>query len=128
MSMMVRLKHGVLIGFCAVFSLIGWYTYCYFFDTSMPVIAVSGIDVGGYYCDDAQCGVTASKKGRMSVWLDGQPLLTDFSVSSVNEEQPFTIPSRAIANGDHSLRIEFVDATYRKNKVAVDRIFYVDNM
>src|SRR5205807_8084202 len=68
-----------------------------------------------------------SKKGELSVWLDGQPLLNKFKISS-QEQHPFTIPTRSIANGPHNLKIEFCDATYGKNTVTLERPFNVDNV
>lgn len=124
--MTTRFKHSVLLGFVATFGLVGWYGYSYFFDASEPHITVSGINVEAHYAGDVQCSVATSKRGRMSVWLDGQPLLHDFSISS-RGDHPFTIPTRAIANGKHALRVELIDSTYHKNKASIDRAFYVDN-
>lgn len=124
--MTTRFKQTILLSFFVLFGLIGWYTYSYFFDTATPHITVSGIEMGAYYAGDLQCSVATSKRGRMSVLLDGQPLLHDFSISA-HGNHPFTIPTRAIVNGQHMLRVEFVDATYGKNRTAIDRLFYVDN-
>lgn len=118
---------GMLIA-CVTTGWIGWSTYSYMFDRSVPHVQIDGLVSAGYYCGDVQCSVTTDKKGELSVWLDGQPLLSKFKVSGAGQAHPFSIPSKTIANGEHSARIEFVDSTYNKNSVELDRIFYVDNM
>lgn len=119
-------KYSVIFGFFLLCTLIGWYTYTYFFDATLPHITISGITQGTYYSGDLQSSVTTNKRGRMSILLDGQPLLHNFSISA-HSAHPFIIPTQAISNGEHKLAVEFIDATYSKNKVMIDRVFYVDN-
>ncbi len=124
---LLRFKNMAFLGGILVVGWIGWSTYVYFFDISMPTVSLAGLQEHGFYAGDTQCGVTSSKRGELSVWLDGQPLLNKFKISS-QEQHPFTIPTRSIANGPHNLKIEFCDATYGKNTVALERLFNVDNV
>src|SRR5579885_327328 len=117
----------VFVGVFLFVGLVGWNVYSYFFDTTTPAIVLSGLDIGGYYCGDVQCAVSSTKKGELAVWLDGQPLLSKFKIGSKNTDHPFTIPTRTIANGEHVLRVEVADSSFNKNKVAIDRVFNVDN-
>jgi hypothetical protein len=125
---LLRFKNLGFVGIALVVGWVGWSTYVYFFDISTPVVTVAGLTEGGFYAGDMQCSVTSSKKGDLSVWLDGQPLLNKFRMSSRQAEHPFTIPTRSIANGQHNLKIEFCDATFGHHKVELERTFNVDNV
>lgn len=125
---MFKLKNVVLfVGFVAV-AWMSWNTYTYFFDHRQPEIALNGIIDDEYYVGDAQCMVNTNKGGYMSVWLDGQPLISNYRISSGDQEQLFVIPTKTISNGKHALKVEFVDRTFRKNKASLDRSFNVDNV
>lgn len=124
--MIKGVKQSVVLGCVVIGGLLGWYTYTYFFDTTEPHVIISGIDAGTYYSGDLQSSVTTNKRGRMSILLDGQPLLHNFSISA-NATHPFIIPTQAISNGEHKLAVEFTDATYNKHKVANELLFFVDN-
>jgi hypothetical protein len=126
-SKLLRFKNVAFIGVFALVSWIGWGTYAYFCDMTVPVVTVSGMQESGFYCGDTQCGVASNKKGELSAWLDGQPLINNFRMSA-NAEHPFTIPTRTIANGEHKLKIEFSDSTFHKNKTLLERTFKVDNV
>ncbi|HSW74061.1 MAG TPA: M23 family metallopeptidase [Candidatus Limnocylindria bacterium] len=127
LSKLVRLKNiGFMAGF-AVVAWVGWGTCSYFLDTTLPEVTISGMQEGGCYCGDTQCGVASSKKGDVSVWLDGQPLINNFRMGACSEH-PFTIPTRTIANGEHKLKIEVCDRTFQGNKACVERTFKVDNL
>jgi hypothetical protein len=98
----------------------------YLLDSTPPEVSVMGIKGGNYYCGDVQCSVSTNKTGYLSVSLDGQPLLTQYKVKS-GRENPFTIPTRTLANGQHTLRLELVDTTYHKNKNVLEQTFNADN-
>jgi murein DD-endopeptidase MepM/ murein hydrolase activator NlpD len=72
--------------------------------------------------------VGSNKKGDLSVWLDGQPLISNYRLSMREHEHPFIIPSKTINNGKHIIKIELVDASFAKNKVLIERSFLVDNI
>ena len=123
---MIRMKHAGVILVVAMVTFTGWKICTYFGDTTQPKINVSGVYAGGFYCGDAQCSVSSTKTGYLSVWLDGQPLLANFKVSS-GREHPFAIPTRTLANGQHTLKIECSDTTYNKNKTNLECLFNADN-
>jgi peptidase M23-like protein len=108
--------------------LVGWYLYGYLFDKKVPVLSIAGVEQEAYYCGDVQCFVTSNKSGDISIWLDGAPLAVNFPIRSGNQEHPFIIPTKTIANGKHDLKIEMVDNTFNKNKKTEERTFYVDNI
>lgn len=122
----IRTLVFLLIFACAAW--IGYKTYLYFFDNSAPQVTIAGLEQSGHYCGDVQCAVSCSKSGELSVKLDGQSLINKFKISSANQEQPFAIPTRTIPNGNHTLKVEFCDATYNKNKITRDINFAVDNV
>lgn len=111
--------------------ILGWVslkTYNYFFDTRTPNLQLTGLEEEQYYCGDLQCHIAINKPGTISAWLDNKPLLTKFKVRSTTQEHPFTIPTRTVANGKHSLKLSFIDNTFKKNIASVDRTFFVDNV
>lgn len=123
-------RSKMLIGFGSAV-VFGWFSlkiYSYFWDTGAPRVEVSGLKNGGYYAGDMQCGFSSTKKGDLSVMLDGKPLLSHFRVSSKGQEYPFAIATRTIANGEHTLHLDFCDSSYHKNKVSQDYTFLVDNV
>lgn len=107
---------------------IGFKTYNFFFDTKTPTVQLLGLENEQYCCADVQCLACVDKKGEMSVWLDNKPLISKFKINTANQDHPFTIPTRTVANGKHSIKLSFVDNTYKKNKTSVERDFYVDNI
>ncbi|MCL5874874.1 MAG: M23 family metallopeptidase [Candidatus Dependentiae bacterium] len=126
--MIFKIKYIVIL---AGIFIAGWLsrgTYTYFFDRSTPTIIVQGIEEGHFYAGDLTCQITSSKAGELSVKLDGQPLSSNYRLSSKQTNCPFTIPTKTITNGAHSLVIELTDTTFHKNKNAVTYNFIVDNM
>lgn len=106
----------------------GYRVYAYFFDTSVPVITMTGIENEEVYAGDISCKVASNKKGDLSVWLDGQPLISNYRLSMREHEHPFIIPSKTINNGKHALKIELVGSSYAKHKATIERAFFVDNV
>lgn len=125
--MKIKGKHiaGSLVMVLSVWA--GVSSYRYFFDTTTPELLLAGLEDSGFYSGDAQCAVIASKKGTLSVSLDGQPLISKFAIKSAGKEHPFTIPTRTIANGQHKLSLVFEDSAYRRNRSSIDCAFNVDN-
>jgi len=111
-----------------IFLGINWFLYTYFFDRQIPRLTVSGITSESYYRGDIACGITSTKGGAMSVWLDGQPLANGYEGIRRNREYPFTIPTQTLANGKHALKIDLTDNSYNKNKASYECAFYVDNV
>ena len=106
---------------------VGWYAYAYFFDTTVPAIVIEGVEENCYYSGDMQCCVKSDKKGCISLWLDNQPLVTQFKIKAEQDGHTFSVPTKALSNGKHMLKVDFTDSTYNKNKMIFDREFYVDN-
>ena len=106
----------------------GYRVYSYFFDQSIPIVILAGIENDGFYAGDISCKVASNKKGDLCVWLDGQPLISSYRLSVREHEHPFIIPSKTINNGKHALRIELIDSSFAKNKALLERTFYVDNI
>lgn len=106
----------------------GYKIYTYFFDVQPPALMMEGIENNAYYAGDIVCKVISSKRGDLSVWLDGQPLINNYRLSFKEREHPFIIPSKTINNGKHTLKIELTDRSFAKNKTNIERSFFVDNM
>ena len=124
---MIRLKHILLLVAAVLIGWVGWGSYFYFFDKTLPGLSLLGLQDDGYYCGDIQCAVSSNKPGEISVWLDGQPLINKFKLAYREQEHPFAIPTKTITNGKHVLKAEFTDATFRKNNVTIEREFNVEN-
>lgn len=125
--MFMSLKNIVYACLFLLVGYVGLKTYRYFFDMTPPQISVSGIEANGYYAGDMQCAVATNKGGEISLWLDGQPLIARFRLSG-SGEQSFSIPTKTIAHGLHTLKATFVDGTFRKNKAQQEYVFNVDNV
>jgi len=126
--MFLKIKNIIIF---SVFIVAGWFgfkAYTFFFDTKVPMVQLLGLENEQYCCADVQCLASANKTGEMSVWLDNKPLISKFKINSANQDHPFTIPSRTVANGKHTIKLSFIDNTYKKNKTIVERDFYVDNI
>src|SRR5581483_1509965 len=126
--MVFKLKNALFALLMICVTWVGWTAYTYFFDTTLPELKLNGLEHDNYYCGDVQCLVASNKTGYISIWLDNQPLITNYKISAGEQEQPFVIPTKTISNGRHGLRAEFVDRTHKKNKITIERIFSVDNM
>jgi murein DD-endopeptidase MepM/ murein hydrolase activator NlpD len=129
--MMLRTKNLLIVGSLLLTTLIGWNIYNYFCSTSSPSLSISGLDENGCYGGDVQCVVSGKdnyKIADVSVWLDGKPLINKFKINSRECEHPFTIPTKTISNGKHTLKVELCNATYNKGKNSLERSFSIDNL
>lgn len=126
--MIFRVKNVVIVIALALFSLISWKIYTFFFDTSNPIVLISGLTDNEYYCGDIQCTIMCDKTGEISAWLDEQPLSLNCEINKKGQEYPFAIPTKTIANGKHSFKTEITDTMYHKNKTKIERSFHVDNI
>jgi murein DD-endopeptidase MepM/ murein hydrolase activator NlpD len=125
--MLLKIRNGVILTGVVLLGFIGYRTYNYFFDHRTPSVQLSGIEEEQYYCGDLQCHVTTNKPGSISIALDNKPLLAKFKVRAASHEYPFSIPTRTVANGKHSLKVVFIDNTFKKNTTTIERSFFVDN-
>jgi len=124
---MLKTKYIVVLALSALIGWSGWSIYSYFFDRSLPVISMAGINQDDHYAGDITCHVSTSKTGDLAVYLDDQPLIKQFKLSKRAQNNPFTFPTKAIADGQHTIKIELTDRTYRKNKTSLTRSFVIDN-
>ncbi len=116
--------------FLALTGWVGWSTYHYFFDKQNPTVAVVGLADQGYYAGDVACfvnGYHPYKVGKISLFLDGNPLIYNYSISKKQFEHPFNLNTRTLTNGKHTLVVKAVDGTYYKNTAQQEYNFTVDN-
>lgn len=107
-----------------------WNTYHYFFDAIPPSIKLHGIEDQHFYAGDIPCMVEGSdsyKVADLSVWLDGKPLINKFKIGSKTFEHNFSIPSKTLPNGQHSIKLEATNGTYAQLKTTKEANFIVDN-
>jgi murein DD-endopeptidase MepM/ murein hydrolase activator NlpD len=123
---MLRIRHVLGIIFLGISGLISWSVYNYFFDISSPVIVLQGIDNQATYAGDIQCALSLSKKSEVAVILDNV-LLTEKYIIPANDTHQFSIPTKTVHNGSHTLKIDLTDTTFSRNKNTIERTFFVDN-
>ena len=125
---MIKMKNVLFVSIFSLVTLCGWWGYSYFFDTSIPELSIYGIEPENFYSGDVPCVIKSSKSGYISLALDGQPLVSNFKMSSSAQGQSFTIPTKTISNGKHSLKGVFIDTTFHKNNGILECAFNVDNL
>lgn len=125
--MLFKAKNISYLVFAVVSLWIGFHVYAYFFDTKQPEITLIGLQENGHYCKDMQCAVSGNKSGEFSIWLDGKPLVNSFKIGA-HKQHPFSIPTRTISNGQHTVKVELTDKSFRKNHVTQECCFHVDNL
>lgn len=126
--MFMKARYGMWLLYGIGVAAIGWYGYGYLFDTKIPTVALVGIEDGSYCAHDVCCTVRSDKNGTVAVALDGKDA-PQLSVSKVaSGEYQFTIPTQQLADGAHTLTVSFIDGTFHKNKVVLERAFNVDNV
>lgn len=123
---MIRLRHVVVIIFFGIASLLSWSIYMYFFDISLPIIALKGINNQATYAQDIQCVLSLSKKSEVAMLLD-DVLLTEKHTIGAKDNHAFIIPTKTVSNGLHTLRIEATDNTFSRNKNSIEHTFFIDN-
>jgi hypothetical protein len=111
----------------SVVLLISWYSYTYFFDSSMPHVQLVGLADSEYYAGDIPCVLASNKSGTMSILLDGNTLAPQCFVKGKSREYPFIIPTKTLQNGSHTIHITFTDTTFHHNVINVEQRFFVDN-
>lgn len=125
----LRIFFSLLV--CAFLGWIGFNLYQYCFDTHKPELVLSGIKNEHHYGGDIACIVHGShpyKVQKISIFLDEVPLIYNFSIRKKHFEHPFTLNTRTLSYGKHTLRITLIDGTYHKNSITNDYVFFVDNI
>jgi murein DD-endopeptidase MepM/ murein hydrolase activator NlpD len=109
---------------------IGSSYYNYYFDTSIPTIACSGIEQDAHYSGNMNIIITGSdqyKVKHFSVLLDEKILIDKQSVQSKSFEFPLLIPTIHLQNGQHNLKLSVTDNAKKENKQEIKIPFFVDN-
>jgi len=128
--MISQMRNFIFFALFVVGGFFGWRFYCYFFSYSQPSLEVIGIAPGGYYAGDAQCLVKVAdnyKVGDISIWLDGKALVPKLRINKKEFEGPFTIPTKTLSDGKHSLTVEVQNKAYHQSKNSQEISFTVDN-
>jgi hypothetical protein len=129
--MISRILTAIFLIFIALTGFGGWRAYHYFFDTHAPTIAILGIEQNGYYAEEVPCTLKAEdayKITDISVYLDGKPLINKYKVNSKTCSQQFTISTKSLSNGPHTLKAEVANGTYKGAVTSSDIPFIVDNL
>lgn len=111
-------------------SYIGWNMYHYFFLISTPVVTVEGMEPEGSYAGDYKAtvkGHDAYKIARLTVKIDGKPLVDNVKIGKKTFEYPFTLPTQTLSAGKHVLDVEVENGAFNKRKASQSLSFYVDN-
>lgn len=129
-TMLDRFKYYIGLGVFLVTVVLAWNFYTYFFDTGAPVFTIGGIHDGVTCAGDVTCTITGSDEYRvadLSIFIDGKPVAQKFKVGKKQFEHSFTIPTKSMPNGPHTLKVELTDGSYNKNKAVQELKFIVDN-
>jgi hypothetical protein len=114
------------LSFCALFAWAGWSVYDYFLDITSPIVKLAGIESYAYYSGDIQCRVQSDKTGLLTLTVDSHDVVTNHKIKS-GQEQLFTIETKSLSNGKHTIKMAFTDGTYHKNSIISEKDFYIDN-
>ena len=122
-----------LLGFLAttlILSYIGWNTYQYFFLISQPTVAIIGIEPDGSYAGDVGAAITGRddyKIARLTVKVDDKPIIDHVKIGRRSFEYPFTLQTKTLTQGKHSLDVEVENGGYTRKKANTSLSFYVNN-
>ena len=122
-------KIVILIG-VIIFGYVGWNAYLYFFDKSVPQIELIGLTDDGYYKGKLSFlirGTDRYKVNLLNVWLDNKEFIPQERIGRSLCERNLEIATSNLSNDIHTLRVEMVDGTYRKNRSVKECKFFVDN-
>lgn len=125
----VKLALGVAVGL--FIGWIGYTSYCYFFDMTPPGVVLHGIEDGGYYAGDVQCVLSGSdeyKVANVSIWVDQKPLVLYHVINKQEFEYVFSIATKVLTDGKHTLKIVVQDASFGKHSTTKEFQFIVDNL
>lgn len=125
--MILKAKNIFIFFFLFISVIIGWKTFFFFFDKTTPKLTIYGIKQGNYYGGNIQCSILSNKKGLLSITIDEKPIANNFKINSKNQEYPFPIPTENMPNTEHTMKIDFIDNSFKKNKCTETINFFVDN-
>jgi hypothetical protein len=129
--MVSKIKILLFLGISCLGVWLGLIGYNYFFDTTAPVITVTGIEEGKYYQGEIPCSVRGNdnyKISDLSIFLDDKPLVENFKVNRSHCDYAFAVATKTLKQGDHRLNVFVHDASARKNEAIKSLLFNVDNV
>ncbi len=126
--MILRVRFWGYLLLMGVIGFLSFKSYTYLFDSSSPHLLLRGVASDCFYAGEMQCAVASSKAGEISLWLDDQPLINKFSIAAGEQGHLFTIPTKTLSNGKHTLKAHITDSTFNKNKAEIEQAFQVDNV
>lgn len=124
----LKLPLVIVLGFTSAWW-IGTGAFNYITHSSSPIIGLKGIQDQGSYARQVDCTISSDneyKVATVSVMVDGNPVVTK-RVKAKQFEVPFAIDTSVLADGQHTLELEAIDASYNQNKTAIKYTFNVDN-
>lgn len=128
---MKMIKFIFMLVLTASASWIGYRGYVYFFDKTPVHGTLSGLELNQCYTGEIPCIVNGEhpyKVKTISLFLDGKPLLYNYSIGRSSFEYPFSIPTQPLANGKHTLRVKMIASSFHKNEKEWEVPFVVDNI
>jgi hypothetical protein len=128
--MLTRIPWFIYAPFIFVVVLISGYYARSMFDNSAPIVNLLGIEDGGCYANEVPCAVTGNdnyKVGHLSIWLDDKPLISHYKINRRSFEYPFSIATKQLPQGKHTLKVSATDASTKHNEVIKELTFQVDN-
>jgi hypothetical protein len=120
----------VLIPAIAIATWASWNTYNYFFDTTNPVVTLTGIETDEHYAGDITCIVDGSddyKVYDISVFLDNKVLVGHHKINRSSFQYSFPVATKVLTSGKHILKITVQDGSFNKNSTTKEVPFFVDN-
>ncbi len=118
------------LGVMLIASYIGWNTYQYFFLISQPTVTVTGIEPEGSYAGDVAAAVKGQddyKVARLTLKVDGKPLIDNVKIGKKSFEYPFTLETKTLSQGKHTLDVELINGAYNQRAASLSLVFYVNN-
>ena len=123
---------SLLFGFCALIATyVGWRFYVKYFYTTPPTIEVTGITENNYYSGNIACQICVHSRGKLStvkLFLDNDAILTKTVPHGSKYDEEFTLATRSLTTGLHTLKIEATDATRNHNQATFIVPFGADNL
>lgn len=120
-----------IVGLFAV-GMIGYRGSRYLVETAAPSLDIRGVSVGGAYAGVIRGVIVGNhpyKVARLSVWLDGVPLVENYKENRSTFEYRLEIPSReTLVDGEHLLKIAAVAGSYGHAIQELEVPFFVDNV
>ena len=129
-NMVDKIKYVIVTVILVLTIALGWGWYGYFFDKTLPEFNLTNMTEGMPYAGDVPLTITGKdgyKVADISIFIDGKPLVTKFKIGKREFEHSFSLPTKSMPNGSHTLKIELTDGSYNKNKSTREITFVVDN-